>query len=764
MDAAKTAHALRQRGIDPTLLRRLLSRSTRPGLLSQGLVRRILALVEEVNGRLPLLDDVRRRHGQKIGYEDGQMPVVHAVWAPSAEPVPESGPTHTLRTEIRTVERQIVQGRRTDTSQATTPLVTRSTASGERPNPLDVRPHSTPNPDAPAAPSAMRGVQPSPAAQTPNASLPLRSSQETRPLENTPHVSTAPLRSAGTFATDTGNTPLVQSVRDFQPLVHPELSPLTTRREAGATGAEAVAPPSSVSGSSNTDRHTTPVSPTQDRPMQGTANVPRIVPREADHRHSDQDPSVAGSGESTQTPLVLAIPATALQPRSVEAGASAPVRSLTQVERANPPVGAEPGGNIPLPSGRSQVQTQAPVEKDAPASPPRPMPRPIVRAQAVTEPEASMPTLPSGPRPDQAPAVRDVQVIKATTPDAATLPPMVSRRSFRLPDEASSPSNAPTTWQVSEPVVLRGAGPLSDRPRLNILAPQNANMPAPTAESLAPATPGSSLPTGGTVRSRASRVRPLVQPLPFPSNLPADGLQALNTQRETPPSAPLQQQHRPRLETPATTVSVSSPGTPEPPLARPVVLPVRDPSPHSRTAQAGGFAGAEGTAVPSSATPTRPTVQPLEPGSSPTSATLPASLPYTPPSPIPGAALGAMAGATTHRPTGIPGLSSPLPLAGQLPGGLLGSGIGQPGLGQTGMGQPGSQPLSPSLMAHPPTLERPQALPQRPEPTPPKEPAPVVKGKRISVADLDLNELVDHVQRKLVKQMASERERRGLSR
>lgn len=758
MDAAKTAHALRQRGIDPTLLRRLLSRSTRPGLLSQGLVRRILALVEEVNGRLPLLDDVRRRHGQKIGYEDGQMPVVHAVWAPSAEPVPESSPTQTLRTEIRTVERQIVQGRRTDTSQATTPLVTRSTASGERPNTLDTRPHPTPNPDAPAAPPAMRGVQPSPAAQVPIAPVPLRSSQETQTLGNTPHVSTAPLRSAGTFATDTGNPPLVQPVQDFQPLLHPELSPLIHTRSTGATRPEELESPHTASGSSNTDRHTTPVSPTQDRPMQASATVPRIVAREADHRHSDQDPSVAGSGESTQTPLVLAMPATALQSRSVEAGESVSVRSLTQVERANPPVGAEPGGNFPLPSGRSPVQTQAPVEQDAPASPPRPMPRPIVRAQSVTEPVASMPTLPSGPRPDPTPAVRNMHGLNTTAPDAATLPPMVSRRSFRLPEEALSPSNTPTTWQVSEPVVLRGAGPLSDRPRLDILGPQGVQMPISTGESLEPTALRAPIAANAAARPRSSMVRPLVQALPFHSALSSHGTQDPGF------PASLQTSALPGTEHPSPVVSVSSPGTSEPPLARPVVLPLRDTSPQSRTAQAGGFAGEGGASAPPPAPPVRPTVQPLEPGSSPTSTTLPASLPYTPPSPMPGAALGAMAGATTHRSTGIPGLSSPLPLAGQLPGGLLGSGIGQPGMGQTGMGQPGSQPLSPSLIAHPPTLERPQALPQRPEPTPPKEPAPVVKGKRISVADLDLNELVDHVQRKLVKQMASERERRGLSR
>ncbi|WP_224245084.1 hypothetical protein [Hyalangium gracile] len=74
-----------QQVLDPKLLRRLLSRRDQPGLVPLWLSRRIVAGVEAMGGRLPLLGYLAQRHGIREGFRQGQVPVVHAVWAAPAE-------------------------------------------------------------------------------------------------------------------------------------------------------------------------------------------------------------------------------------------------------------------------------------------------------------------------------------------------------------------------------------------------------------------------------------------------------------------------------------------------------------------------------------------------------------------------------------------------------------------------------------------------------------------------------------------------------
>lgn len=91
--ARETLAELPQQVLDPVLVARLVQRGKQPGIIGQGLARRIFAQASEMSTRLPLLGDVQRRQGVKAGFRAGQRPIVHV----QSVRIPESGDSALLQ-------------------------------------------------------------------------------------------------------------------------------------------------------------------------------------------------------------------------------------------------------------------------------------------------------------------------------------------------------------------------------------------------------------------------------------------------------------------------------------------------------------------------------------------------------------------------------------------------------------------------------------------------------------------------------------------
>ncbi|KFA94829.1 hypothetical protein Q664_00205 [Archangium violaceum Cb vi76] len=210
--------------MDPRLLRRLLRHRDEPALVPLELSRRILAGIEAMGGRLPLLGYLARRHRIHEGHGQGQVPVVHAVWL-----TPEA--------EVRTV-------------------VTREAPAGEapprpeRPSPTSlprVRPGS-PRPPAPPPPAVMPPVWqhlPAPSLARPSNPSPERTERARPPPEHEPAPSLSVPR------------PEVRSVSTTRPEVRapsaqrPRVRPLSTQRPSPAPPGSGPVPAGAGPGASH---------------------------------------------------------------------------------------------------------------------------------------------------------------------------------------------------------------------------------------------------------------------------------------------------------------------------------------------------------------------------------------------------------------------------------------------------------------------------------------------------------------------------------
>src|SRR5689334_5696913 len=130
--------------LDEALVTRLRRPLDGAGIIPLSLANRILAWVGYFSGRIPLVDDVARRHGRKGGLRAGDVPIVHARSAPS--PSPEVSMSRAAPTLVeRVVVRALPPREGAVTVQPSVPVVERSPRVAQVPDEPAPAPRRTEN-------------------------------------------------------------------------------------------------------------------------------------------------------------------------------------------------------------------------------------------------------------------------------------------------------------------------------------------------------------------------------------------------------------------------------------------------------------------------------------------------------------------------------------------------------------------------------------------------------------------------------------------
>jgi hypothetical protein len=259
-----------QEALDSKLLRRLLGRRDRPGLVPMWLARRIVAGIEAMGGNLPLLGYLARRHGIHEGFQKGMVPVVHAVWAtPEAEeastapaqesrpgeapPRPERpSPSQPLpRVQAKSSRLPVESSARVEGASALVPRPPASTPLVQQrapaPPPAPEAPRAQAAPPPASSPARTESARPTPdprdrsEPRQPAARAPAPSATAPRPVVR-PMVSGSAPRGTGTAVLQGAPLPTVQISREQRASPAPTVHASSPQPRTPATGATATSP------------------------------------------------------------------------------------------------------------------------------------------------------------------------------------------------------------------------------------------------------------------------------------------------------------------------------------------------------------------------------------------------------------------------------------------------------------------------------------------------------------------------------------------